>query len=135
MAAHQQDNPSKVNDVRSSSPILCKISSGNGAFTILNEGKPKLAENCTICGCSANSTTTSEDPKECSNWNNPGFRPMSFYGRQKPTVQEVLEKAKNIEKSEDGDKIYDKIDCWNFPIFDAWDNGNVLRGVSIVIFT
>lgn len=56
---------------------------------------------------------------------------MSFYGRRKPTVEEVLEKSKNIRNNDEVEKFYDKIDHWNFPIFDVWENGNVLRGVSI----
>jgi hypothetical protein len=130
---HLQDN-AKPNEARSSSPVLRKIPSENGAFTAVNEEKPKLEESCKNCGCSETHATTSEDSETCESSNELTFPAMSFYGKRKSTVDEVLEKSKNIKQSEEVEKLYDKIDSWNFPIFDVWENGNVLRGVSFVIF-
>ena len=129
---HLQDN-AKPNEVRSSSPVLRKIPSENGAFTAVSEEKPKLQENCKSCGCSETYTATSENSVACESVNYElAFPAMSFYGKRKPTVDEVLGKAKNIRQGEEVEKLYDKIDSWNFPIFDVWENGNVLRGVSVL---
>ncbi|CAB3990601.1 cGMP-inhibited 3, 5 -cyclic phosphodiesterase A-like [Paramuricea clavata] len=130
---HLQDN-AKPNEARSSSPVLRKIPSENGAFTAVNEEKPKLEESCKNCGCSETHVTTSEDSETCESSNELTFPAMSFYGKRKPTVDEILEKSKNIKQSEEVEKLYDKIDSWNFPIFDVWENGNVLRGVAFKIF-
>ena len=129
---HLQDS-ARPNEVRSSSPVLRKIPSENGAFTAVSEDKPKLEENCKACGCSETHSTKSEEREACEPGNELTFSALSFYGRRKPTVDEILEKAKNITQSEEVEKLYDKIDSWNFPIFDVWENGNVLRGVSFVI--
>ena len=129
---HLQDS-AKPNEARSSSPVLRKIPSENGAFTSVSEEKPKLEENCKACGCSESHTSTSADSDVFGTENELTFPAMSFYGRQKPTVDEILEKAKDVKQSEEVEKLYDKIDSWNFPIFDVWENGNVLRGVSFVI--
>ena len=126
---HLQDN-ARPNEVRSSSPTLRKIPSENGAFTAVSDEKLKLSENCKSCGCSETRAATSENSVACENGNELTFPAMSFYGRRKPTVDEVLVRSKDIKQSEEVEKLYDKIDSWNFPIFDVWENGNVLRGVS-----
>ena len=128
-AAHLQDNI-RTNEARSSSPVLRKIPSENGAFSAVSPEKPKLEENCKACGCSETHAETSSDHKTDQPGNETNFPAMSFYGRRKPTVDEVLEKVKSIKQNEEVEKLYEKIDSWNFPIFDVWENGNVLRGVS-----
>jgi hypothetical protein len=128
---HLQDN-AKPNEARSSSPVLRRIPSEGGAFTAVSEEKPKLEESCKACGCSEPHAATSEGTEACGAGNELTFPAMSFYGRRKPTVDEILEKAKDVKQSEEVEKLYDKIDTWNFPIFDFPENGNVLRGVSVV---
>lgn len=128
---HLQDSV-RPNEGRASSPVLRKIPSDSGAFTDVSEEKPaSVQENCKSCGCSETHAATSEKPDaSCESGSELTFPAMSFFGKRKPTVDEILEKAANIKQTEEVEKLYDKIDNWNFPIFDVWENGNVLRGVS-----
>lgn len=94
----------------------------------VHEENSKLVENCKSCGQS----DVSESEDNVTSENEMALTTMSFYGRRKPTVDEILEKAKNTERNGEVEKLFDKIDSWSFPIFDVWENGNVLRGVSRV---
>ena len=118
------------NEARSCSPVSWKMPSDNATFCSITQQKPRAEDTCKICGCSEIDEKLAgkgRPRKSCSELTIPA---MSFSGRNKPTVEEVIENARNIRNSEELDKLYDKIDDWNFPIFDVWNHGNVLRGVS-----
>lgn len=119
------------NEVCTVSPIARKLSSESGAFTAVWPEKASSEDNCKTCGC-PKTLTCVEEVENGHPSDKMTIQSMSFMDKGKPTIEEVVAKAKNCEYSEELDKLYDKIDSWNFPIFDVWARGNVLRGVSCI---